>query len=653
MIENYRVFSGKQEIELYSEYDQDRSQNLVLIGGLNGAGKTSLLNAFHLLLYGGSLLPEQEYKRILSSALNNNHFLHGGRGCLLELHVLDDKDSFIIRLKLFFNNNQDYTHGERSLISRGRILQLTDTEFKKFIEKKIPSEVAPFFIFDGEKIQLLVEKQENGELKKAIQNIISLDFYKSTLDHLKSAHEIIKERTRKFVSQATVDMTKSELENFNVEKNDLLGRLNKYLEQINTFENERESIREIMNQKLSVNAGSKNELTSKLVNLTKELETNLSKINDYKNQIPNYLALPLINALKTKISIEQKNSNLKNKSKMDFEQFEEFIHELFNKLNDVMVDDDFKQKLYNESKSIWAKIHTLQIETETSDIKVLHIENLSPVDLVNILKYNNDINTRITKLLDEKYSLQEKIKSHEIQLKGAPNALDVSNEEREIDRISTEIGMFIVKKRSVEVKIKKVEEDITRLNRKFKEQIENASKSTEVESILLFSGNAVKLMSTFIERVTILKAIQISNEFTYIIKSIFRKEMDFERIEFDSNQFIIKIYNESGRQIRLADRSAGEKQLIALALIWALTKCANISLPFVIDTPLGRLDSVHRENLAKYYFPELSKQVIILSTDTEVNDKYLDPLKDHVFRKYRLEYDEINKNTEIKEGYFV
>lgn len=651
VVENYRVFFGKQDVELYAPYT-DTNKNLVLVGGLNGAGKTSLLNAFHLLLYGGILLSEQEYKKVLSSALNNHHFNQGGRDCSLELHV-EDKEPFLIRLKLYFNNQQEYTHSERMLISRGRVLHLTDNEFKRFIEKKIPSEVAPFFIFDGEKIQDLVEKQENGELKKAIQSIIALDFFKSTLNHMKSANEVIKDRTRKFVSLAAVDQTKKELDHSIDEKKELTDRLNKYKEQIGMLELQREAVRKIMTQKLTQNAGSKNELTSKLASLNKELEIVIKKVNDCKKEVPNFLVIPLINKLKTRLSVEQQNRNALTKQKTDFSKFEEFISELLKNLDEVNSDERLKGKLYAEAKNTWAKIYSLELEKIEENIELLHVNNLSPVEVVNILKYKNDVDTRIKTILDEKYSIEEKIEALTLKLKEAPTALDVTKEEKEIDSISTQIGALIAKRRSVEVKLKNKDEEITRLNRKYRDQLENSSKSTEIQSVLNFSEKSVKVMATFIEKVTNYKATQISNEFSSIIREIFRKEHDFQRIEFDPNEFVIKIYNEQGRIVRLADRSAGEKQLIALALIWALTKCANISLPFVIDTPLGRLDSVHRENLAKYYFPRLSKQVIILSTDTEVNDQYLDPLKENVFRKYRLEYDKSKKITEICEGYFA
>lgn len=77
-------------------------------------------------------------------------------------------------------------------------------------------------------------------------------------------------------------------------------------------------------------------------------------------------------------------------------------------------------------------------------------------------------------------------------------------------------------------------------------------------------------------------------------------------------------------------------------------------LPVAIDTPLGRLDSSHRNNLLERYFPTASHQVILLSTDTEIARKEIAILREHqaIAREYILEYDSGKRETTIKEGYF-
>lgn len=75
-------------------------------------------------------------------------------------------------------------------------------------------------------------------------------------------------------------------------------------------------------------------------------------------------------------------------------------------------------------------------------------------------------------------------------------------------------------------------------------------------------------------------------------------------------------------------------------------------MPAIIDTPMGRLDSEHRNQLVERYFPHASHQVVILSTDTEIEVNYFEQLKPSLARAYHLSYDEAGRMTRLEEGYF-
>jgi DNA sulfur modification protein DndD len=102
----------------------------------------------------------------------------------------------------------------------------------------------------------------------------------------------------------------------------------------------------------------------------------------------------------------------------------------------------------------------------------------------------------------------------------------------------------------------------------------------------------------------------------------------------------------------LDSQSAGEKEIYALSLLWALGKTSKRELPVVIDTPLARLDSLHRSNIVKRYLPQAGRQVIVLSTDTEIDREYFELIEDHIAKSLRLEFDPKTERTTVKEGYF-
>ena len=91
---------------------------------------------------------------------------------------------------------------------------------------------------------------------------------------------------------------------------------------------------------------------------------------------------------------------------------------------------------------------------------------------------------------------------------------------------------------------------------------------------------------------------------------------------------------------------------MVISLLWALAINSKKKLPVIIDTPLSRLDSAHRSSLVKKYFPKASDQTIILSTDSEIDEKYYKLLEKHIGEEYTLNYDDNEKRTTIIKGYF-
>ena len=106
------------------------------------------------------------------------------------------------------------------------------------------------------------------------------------------------------------------------------------------------------------------------------------------------------------------------------------------------------------------------------------------------------------------------------------------------------------------------------------------------------------------------------------------------------------------KEIDVADLSAGEKQLVAISILWSLTKSSSKSFPSLIDTPLARLDSEHRQNIVKNYFPKTSEQVLIFSTDEEVYGKHYQALKSNISHEYLINFDGNLKTSQFTSGYF-
>src|SRR5439155_23405859 len=124
-----------------------------------------------------------------------------------------------------------------------------------------------------------------------------------------------------------------------------------------------------------------------------------------------------------------------------------------------------------------------------------------------------------------------------------------------------------------------------------------------------------------------------------------RQQTLVERILIDPETFAITLYDQPGQALAKQRLSEGEKQIFAISVLWGLARASARPLPAVIDTPMARLDAAHRQHLVERYFPNASHQVIIFSTDTEVDRKYYQDLQPHIARAYYLNYDERDRRT--------
>jgi DNA sulfur modification protein DndD len=148
------------------------------------------------------------------------------------------------------------------------------------------------------------------------------------------------------------------------------------------------------------------------------------------------------------------------------------------------------------------------------------------------------------------------------------------------------------------------------------------------------------------------KILSLQDEFTKLFKVLHRKDDMIARIKIDAETFNVTLYDRKDNAISKSSLSSGELEIYAMAMLWALAKTSGQKLPFIVDTPLARLDSKHRDNLIKLFFPHASHQMMIFSTNTEVDQHYFNQLRPSVAHAYNLEYCEESKSTVVKEGYF-
>ena len=179
----------------------------------------------------------------------------------------------------------------------------------------------------------------------------------------------------------------------------------------------------------------------------------------------------------------------------------------------------------------------------------------------------------------------------------------------------------------------------------WKGDLEGEFEREDLGRMVELAGRTRETMQDFLRRATEQKIDRLSALVTESFRFLLRKKTLVERILIDPATFAITLYDSAGSVVPRQRLSEGEKQIFAVAVLWGLARAAARPLPAVIDTPMARLDAAHRRHLVERYFPNASHQVIVFSTDTEVDRHYYQVFQPAIARAYHLNYDETNKVT--------
>ena len=170
--------------------------------------------------------------------------------------------------------------------------------------------------------------------------------------------------------------------------------------------------------------------------------------------------------------------------------------------------------------------------------------------------------------------------------------------------------------------------------------------------IVKYAAMSMHVLTEFKIRLQREKVAKLSNSATACFKELVEKDSLVSEIKVDPDTLDVMILDIDGKELLKSQLSAGEQQMFAISIVWALALTSGYKAPVIVDTPMARLDSSHRANFVTKYLPAASSQVMVLSTDEEVYGRYLDLVRDNVVDYYTLLYREEEQCTSIVHGYF-
>ncbi|MER2497057.1 DNA sulfur modification protein DndD [Vibrio neptunius] len=653
-LNNFRVFRGVHEIDLrpaparlsINGPIEGTERPIILFGGLNGAGKTSILTAVRLALFGrqsfSQVLSNGEYVDALSELIHKG-VGHGG---------VQDNASIELEFK-YSQNGEENTYKVIRGWKRGKkdnlclekdgiqIPELNYEQCQGFLNELIPTGIADLFFFDGEKIAELAEDESGTILKTAVRRLLGLD----VIAKLKSDLNIF---LKKQGSSALSQSLKEEMDSLdeqriaherNAEK--LRGEADIVDAQIELVSRDILSLENKLSQNGGAWAKTREDEQQKVESLLKEkVELEKQIRMEMETNLPFSLAPKAMQRLQTQIKQEQQV-----KKKQNFgNELDAFLETLCSKYPSF--DTEMAQNAIADSfKAHVGEFDSTELLLDISDRQANTID-------YQLASLSQDSFSRFDKARVRLQKVEEEIDNASNNIARAPEQEQVQDLFAEVRTLDKKKEKLIIEYHNLLEKAKRelrlaleTARQIQKLHDKHKDQ---SNKDQSISN----AQNSILLLEKFGEQLTKARVNQLENEFVQSYKKLARKEDLQLTASINPATFDVELVDEHGIKINRKAMSAGEKQIYAISILEALGRTSGRKLPIIIDTPLGRLDSHHRDKLVENYFPTASHQVVILSTDTEIDRNYTNLIQDDIARTYEICFDGTTKASTLKEGYF-
>ncbi|WP_408069460.1 DNA sulfur modification protein DndD [Butyrivibrio sp. JL13D10] len=624
---NIMEFSGKRPV--------------VLIGGMNGRGKTTILEAVLLSLYGSNSFAYteskyQSYGQYLKSYVNKKD---GTLESFVEIvFSMDNSDEEVYQVHREWDANAQRVHERIWVKKNGEDSAFLTENWPMFVESILPSALSNFFFFDGEKIAELAVEETSLQMKESIKAMLGI----SVLDILDSDISKIITRIGKKIS-SNQDLGKlEELRNEKEAASEELRMLDEEIDDLEKKKNRLVTELENLNSEYQVKGGDiveqKHDLMQERANKLTALASNQEdRYEMAAGELPLALVMPLLADIKEEGEVEHNrmiSSLALSKIKDLYSEFEgkNANTDKFISFMQEKVEDDQSENIYNLSDSTLYKVGMLYDHG---------LENAKE---------------QVSKLIKDEKKYQKKIDEIDGYLSVDINEKELSDLFKAIKSTEKEITNCEIEIEDYHKKRSSLNNNYIMLSSEFSRMAESVLSSLEAvdsdERVVKYAHMAKDIIEQYKIRLQARKTSILAATMTDCYKKLANKKNLVSNIEMDPETLDLTYLNKEGEIVTKERLSAGEKQLMVISLLWSLAICSKKKLPVIIDTPLSRLDSAHRESLITTYFPNASEQTIILSTDSEIDEKYYELMQESVGDRFTLEYNDDDKTTSLTKTYF-
>ena len=702
-INNFGVYGGENEFN----FETDSDKTVVLCGGKNGAGKTTLFESVMLCFYGKDFDDSLRQKEFNEKILRSFHKSSKGASQSASISVgfqfafdgeireylvtrqwenIDGKIAEDLSIKKLVSDSK---FEELDISVPKKTNRFTDSRFEEidsveksewqpFINQLIPKGIAKLFFFDGEKIQSIADNgNENQYLQSSFDTLLGLD----VVNQLQKDIGLMLSRNSKIKNDDSgidTDYKPSQfdeilatygnlkMEEITLEYLPLFLKLQEDLtERIETEESELKELAgeiEDKQKELNVTKEKFEKIGGKYFSKYKEMEesqsTITSKIAVTEKEIRDLCSAELPFTLIPK-EMDEIKEQIESDQKIIRSKYEkEILEKNHSKINSLIQSKSFLPKISDDIKKVLDSEITkfLEKEIESLDANSHTFFNFSDVDMNRILtmiihskkenvsKINNLCNSyKIQKNAIDKIKLVSKI---------TPNDDEIRPLMKEIEKITSQRTRLEEQHDQISTTNFQNKSQLKSLNFKIRHCMTLKRESEKMSSSEKMGSSVMTVLDEYSASLRKAKISELESNILQGLDLLLHKDNFVKKVTVNPENFDVKLWRSDKDEITKDMLSKGELQIYATALVWALAKTSGRSLPFMIDTPLARLDVEHRENIVGSFFPQTSQQTIILSTDSEITSEYYKILHPAISKSYVMEFDDSAGKTQIRLGYF-
>lgn len=653
-LRNFCLFRGRQTFDLSPRQRNGRPLPIILFGGLNGGGKTTLLDAIQLALYGArarcSKRSCSSYEEFLRHSIHHGVAAEEGASILLSFRYFSEGEEHLYEVSRAWQGAGESIKEELRVFKDGSPDAWLSDHWTQLVEELIPLEVSQLFFFDAEKIRALAEDENSSKiLGTAIKALLGLDIVErlvadATVLQTRLAREIVSDEKKTQIEalQQRLRETEAELGQAASERASLQNKLDRAKEQLKQAEQafaagggRHWEQREQNSQRLTQLKNRKAQLEKQLIDLA-------------ASDLPFSLIPDLLKTVEEQATQERAGR--------EAEIISSLLSGRDQQLLDILKQAGASAKMLKAADKHLAADREQRLPPQSASCYLGLSE--SAYALVRYLREH-----RLPEIAVQARGVVEELTQVVREQEDVERAIAVTPEESDIGRIVEQLKSAAQQASVLEEEAKRLDLTVqvrrseranceAELQRLLAGRVEAEIAREDQGRMLGLAGRTRETMQEFLRRATAQKIDRLSALITESFRFLLRKQTFIQRIAVDPDNFAITLYGESGTAIGKHRLSEGEKQLFAISVLWGLARASARPLPCIIDTPMARLDATHRQNLVERYFPNASHQVIILSTDTEVDRRYYEILQPNIARAYHLNYDEQERQTVGEEGYF-